>query len=158
MKNFKVNRKVKVGSYKLNDIFEGLEESWIVKNILRDKFEYMKKSVEIRIVRCKGYMWVDDIDGSIYICLDYLRKGKKEYLYLDLLHELIHVDQLKRGMNLYDTRYSYIERPTELEAYKYTIEEAKNIGMSLEEILDYLHVEWITKEEAIILAKKLNII
>jgi hypothetical protein len=158
MKNFKVNRKVKVGSYKLHDIFDGLEESWIVKNILRDKFEYMKKSVEIRIVRCNGYMWVDDIDGSIYICLDYLRKGKKEYLYLDLLHELIHVDQLKKGMNLYDTRYSYIERPTELEAYKYTIEEAKNIGMSLEEILDYLHVDWITKEEAIILAKKLNLI
>jgi hypothetical protein len=30
--------------------------------------------------------------------------------------------------------------------------------MSLEEILDYLHVDWITKEEAIILAKKLNLI
>jgi len=29
---------------------------------------------------------------------------------------------------------------------------------NLEEILDYLHVEWITKEEVIVLAKKLNLI
>jgi len=158
MENFKVNRKLKKGEYLLDEVFSGLENSWIVKNILKDKFEEMKRTVKIRIVDCNGYMWVEDSDGSIYICQNYLKKGKLRDLYLDILHELIHVLQWKKGLDLFDRRYSYYERPTEIEAYRYTIEEAKNLGMSKEEILDYLYVPWETKEKMIEFAKKLNII
>ncbi len=156
MKNFKINRKLKEGEYSLEEVFSGLEDSWIVKNVLKSEFEDMKKNVKIRIVRCKGYMWVEDSDGSIYICKEYIKKGDLRYLYLDILHELIHVRQWRRGMNLFDNNYTYVERPTEIEAYKYTIEEAKNLGMSEDEILEYLEVPWVSKEEIIELFKKLN--
>jgi len=44
-------------------------------------------------------------------------------------------------LDLFDRKYSYVDRPTEVEAYKYTVEEARNLGMKKEEILDYLKVE-----------------
>ncbi len=158
MKNFKVNRKLKKGEYKLEEVFSGLEDSWIVNNVLKEEFEEMKKTVKVRIVECKGYLWVEDSDGAIYICKEYIEKGELRDLYLDILHELIHVRQWRRGMNLFDNRYKYTERPTEIEAYKYTVEEAKMLGMSTEEILKYLEVPWASKEEIIELAKRINVI
>ena len=37
--------------------------------------------------------------------------------------------------------------PTEIESYDITVKEAKRLGMSDKEIIDYLKVEWITAEE-----------
>jgi len=158
MNAFKVNRKLKKGEYSIEEVFSGLEHSWIVKNVLKEEFEEMKKTVRIRIVDCDGYMWVEDSDGSIYICKKYLEKGNLRDLYLDILHELIHVRQWKRGADLFDRRYSYAERPTEVEAYMYTVEEAKRLGMTKEEILEYLMVPWENKEKILELAKKLNVL
>lgn len=158
MKNFSVNRKVKKGEYLIFEIFQGLEDSWIVKNVLKDEFEEMKKNVRIRVVDCKGYMWVEDSDGSIYICREYLKKGDLRDIYLDILHELIHVRQWKRGMDLFDKRYSYTERPTEIEAYKYTVEEAKNLGMSKDEIIEYLKVPWVEEAKVYELARKIGLL
>ncbi len=158
MIQIEILRDIECGEYSLEEIFKGLENSWIAKNVLKHEFNEIRKNVKIRIVNCDGYMWTDDLDGSIYICRDYLRKGKKVYLYLDILHELIHHFQWKKGLDLFDRRYSYVDRPTEVEAYKYTLEEAKQIGLSKEEILDYLKVEWISDEEWIKLAKKLNVL
>jgi uncharacterized protein YdbL (DUF1318 family) len=50
-----------------------------------------------------------------------------------------------------------VDRPTELEAYKITLDEARKIGMTEEEIEDYLYVEWITKKEHKKLAKTLGV-
>ena len=157
MKNFKVKRNIKVGEYFIKDIFEGLEDSYIIKEVLKVKQDEINK-IKVRVINCKGYMWTDDTDISIYICKEYLKKGKIEYIYLDILHEIIHVFQAKKGMNLFDTNYKYFERPTEIEAYMHTIEEAKRIGLSNKEILDYLKVEWVSEEEIVEFAKRLSII
>ncbi|MFP3189971.1 MAG: hypothetical protein RXR31_01355 [Thermoproteota archaeon] len=158
MIQFELEKNVKTGEYKLDDIFKGLENSWIAKNVLKNEFEEIRKNLRIRVVNCNGYMWTDDTDGSIYVCKEYLKKGNKLYIYLDILHEIIHHVQWKRGLDLFDRKYSYVDRPTEVEAYKYTVEEARNLGMKKEEILDYLKVEWISEEDLIRLAKKLNVI
>ncbi|MCS4539406.1 MAG: hypothetical protein HYU03_01775, partial [Thaumarchaeota archaeon] len=71
----------------------------------------------------------------------------EKHLYLDLIHELVHVRQHMEGRELFDKRYSYVDRPTEIEAYSAAVKEAKRIGMSYEEIEDYLKVEWVTDEE-----------
>jgi hypothetical protein len=73
--------------------------------------------------------------------------GNEAHIYLDVIHELVHVRQFKEGEDLYDRRYAYLERPTEIEAYKVAVEEARRIGMSDQEIVDYLRVEWVTEEE-----------
>jgi hypothetical protein len=93
------------------------------------------------------YMHVDDEDGSLVVGLDYLRDADERYLYLDTIHELIHVKQHLDGKELFDEEYSYADRPTEIEAYQCTVEEARRLGMTEEEIAQYLYVEWMTEKE-----------
>ena len=76
---------------------------------------------------------------------------------LDIIHELVHVRQQREGLDLYDRSKAYVDRETEIEAYEYTINEARRIGLSEEEILDYLTVEWITLEEYRRLADRLGV-
>ncbi len=61
------------------------------------------------------------------------------------------------GMDLYDERYSYVDRPTEIDAYRVVVEEARKLGMKEDEILDYLRVDWITEEELRRLVGRLGI-
>jgi hypothetical protein len=92
-------------------------------------------------------MYVDDEDGSLVVGMQYLRVAKAQYLYLDIIHELVHVKQYLDGRELFDEEYSYADRPTEIEAYRYTVEEARRLGMTEHEIVEYLYVEWMTKED-----------
>ncbi len=50
-------------------------------------------------------------------------------------------------------RFEYVDRPTELEAYRHTVKEARRLGMSDEEIVDYLKVTWLDEEEVRRLAR-----
>ena len=68
----------------------------------------------------------------------------------ELVKEVIQKD-------LYDRSKAYVDRETEIEAFEYTINEARKIGLSEEEILDYLSVEWITPEEYRRLADRLGV-
>jgi hypothetical protein len=61
------------------------------------------------------------------------------------------------GKSLFDANYSYVDRPTEVEAYRYAVQEAKNLGLSDERICEYLKAEWISDEELNRLVKKLNL-
>ena len=74
-----------------------------------------------------------------------------------LIHELVHVRQFREGRQLFDRRYGYTDRPTEIEAYRYAVEEAKRIGMTDEEILRYLKTEWMSEENHRKLAETLNV-
>ena len=59
----------------------------------------------------------------------------------------MHVKQQRQGLDLYDSSYVYVDRPTEIEAYEIAVEEARRLGMKDNEIFDYLHVDWISHEE-----------
>jgi hypothetical protein len=61
------------------------------------------------------------------------------------------------GKELFDIHYSYTVRPTEVEAYRHAVEEARNIGLSDERICLYLKTEWMSDEDLKRLAKALNI-
>ena len=87
----------------------------------------------------------------------YLNNGDKTDIYLDIIHELVHVKQFMEGKELFDTHYGYTERPTEIEAYLHAVNEAKNIGLSDERICQYLTTEWMSDLDFKRLAKTLNI-
>jgi hypothetical protein len=55
--------------------------------------------------------------------------------------------QFMEGKELFDVDYSYIDRPTEIEAYKYAVEEARRLGLSDERICKYLKTEWMSLED-----------
>ena len=83
--------------------------------------------------------------------------GDKIDIYLDLIHELVHIKQLMEGKELFDIHYGYTERPTEIEAYRYCVQEARRLGLSDERIRCYLWTEWMGENDFRRLAKSVNV-
>ncbi len=89
-------------------------------------------------------MGVSDEDGHMIVSTYHLKSADLKILYLDVVHELHHVKQFHEGRPLFDPKYEYPDSPTEIDAYRPTVEEAKRIGMPEAEIVEYLKVEWMT--------------
>ncbi len=145
--NFWIKRSLSIGTYKLTEISKGLEISSALKKVFRKNLAKFLDSIELTISKKPWIIWVDDKTGRVMINRDYLKDCSKKILYLDLIHELIHVKQFREGKKIFDKKYKYVERPTEIEAYKFTVEEAKRIGMDKKEIEDYLKVEWVDEND-----------
>ena len=142
-----INRMADTGSLSFMEVFLGFESVQAVKSIFRDQTEEVLANLMVDILPRPGYLRVDDETGNIVVISEYLRTGDEKHLYLDVIHELVHIKQFMEGKELFDRRYSYVDRPTEVEAYTVAVREAERIGMNREEILDYLRVEWVTEEE-----------
>ena len=91
-------------------------------------------------------MGVSDENGHLMVNKQYLATGSREDIYLDVVHELCHVKQHKEGRELFDPRYDYVDRPTEIEAYRYAVQEAKRMGLSSSEIRVYLKTEMMSNK------------
>ena len=102
-------------------------------------------------------MWVNGRNGHLMVSSRYLNEGDKVDIYLDVIHELVHVRQFMEGKELFDDRYSYVDRPTEIEAYRHTVEEARRIGLRDAEIMEYLDTEWMTNQDLERLTKTLDV-
>jgi hypothetical protein len=103
------------------------------------------------------YMYIDDEAGNVVAGLGYLKEGEETIVYLDVLHELTHIRQWHEGKALWDRRYNYVDRPTELEAYRVAVDEARRLDMTDREIAEYLRVEWTSREEHERLCKHLDV-
>jgi hypothetical protein len=154
--DIRIKREVEDGEYLLLDIFENFDESPVIPEIFSEGRKGLEEII-VRIGRSPKYMRVMQHDGSISIGRDYLRKGDALHLYLDIIHEVIHVKQQREGLPLYDQRYRYIDRPTEIEAMQITIAEARRCGMDDRDLVEYLEVPWISKEEHLELIDKLGL-
>lgn len=160
MNQIKVNRNIKDGIYTLEEIFSGLDKSEILLKIFKTTQEIQDVFSKTRVIvdPSSPYMHVKNEDASIVIGTEHLKKSEKKVLYLDIVHELVHVKQQRQGLDLYNKSYAYVDRPTEVEAYKIAVEEARRLGMKDDEIFDYLHVEWISPEEHKRLASKVGVL
>lgn len=159
MQAFKVNRDLPEGRYKLRDVFSGLEDVEPLKKSVGNS-SVLKKIIDnghVTITPDTRYMYVNDEDGGLVVGLDYLRTADTRYLYLDVIHELVHVKQYLDGKALFDESYSYVDRPTEIEAYQCTVEEGRKIGMDDDAIAEYLYVEWVTRKEHARLLRTLGV-
>lgn len=137
--------------------FQGYEKLKVVQKIFGNKTDQILNKLKVDITWFGKYMFVDDISGHLVVSSRYLKTGDKVDIYLDLIHELIHVRQYLEGRNLFDNSYSYVDRPTEIEAYSYTIKEARRIGLDDQRILQYLKTEWLNLSDFKKLAKKLKV-
>ncbi|MDH5787616.1 MAG: hypothetical protein OEZ40_04925 [Candidatus Bathyarchaeota archaeon] len=148
---------IKGTSYPITDYFKGLEKVQAVRQIFGDKTEEVLRNLQIEFTWIGGYMWVNSADGHIMVDARYLNKGDKIDVYLDLIHELVHVKQFMEGKKLFDNDYSYVERPTEVEAYRFAVEEARRLGLTDERICQYLKTEWMSNGDLKKLAKTLKV-
>ncbi|HKC79258.1 MAG TPA: hypothetical protein VKB83_04125 [Nitrosopumilaceae archaeon] len=145
----KINRNITPGDYSLAEIFNGLKEVSILMKVFKTKEELDDVFLKTKVIveESDHYMYVKNDDASVVIGFSHLKNSDPKILYLDIIHELVHVMQQRQGLDLYNKSYAYVDRPTEIEAYEIAVLEAKNLGMNDKEILDYLLVEWITPEE-----------
>lgn len=140
-----------------SEYFKGFESVKAVRNILGEETEEILKNLKVEFTWAGGYMWVNGINGHLMISSKYLNTGDKTDIYLDIVHELVHVKQFMEGKELFDTDYGYSERPTEVDAYRYAVDEARNIGLSDKRICEYLRTEWMSDYDFKKLAKTLNV-
>lgn len=155
----RINRDATYGRYKLSDIFPDIGQNPILRELFKTASELKDVLAETAVIISDGpsYMKVDNADGSILINPRHLIHSDAVILYLDIIHELVHVKQHRQGLDLYDRSKAYVDRETEIDAYAFTIKEAHRLGLTDKQILDYLRVEWITPKEHLRLAKSLNL-
>ena len=144
---FHVNRNIISGTHNLEHVFSGLEKVPVLKKVFKNKLGRVLEKTKVKIIASKFYLWVDKNSGNIFVARRYLRRGKLWTIYLDIIHELVHIKQFHEGKNLYDTRFDYVHMKTEIEAYYITVKEAKRIGICKKQIRSYLKVPWITRTE-----------
>lgn len=153
----KITRDVPLTTYPFTDFFKGFEKVEAVKKIFGQGTESVLSTLRVEFAGMRGYMGVSPDDGHLLVSAAYLKKGDLVDIYLDIIHELVHVKQFMERKELFDDNFSYTERPTEIQAYRHTVKEARKIGLNEEKICEYLKTEWMTDEEFERLAKTLNV-
>ena len=154
-----LNRNLSPGFHPLTHLVSGLEDNPVFQRIFPDlgQAEKVLKTIRANLVDRPYEMSVSNDTGDISIGHHYLQTAPAEILYVDILHELVHVRQHFEGRNLYDRSLSYVDRPTEIEAYEICVAEARRIGMTDSDLAAYLDLPWITPEEHLRLMGRLGV-
>jgi hypothetical protein len=156
---FRINRGLEPGQYRMEEVFADIRTCTVLRAVFagEEEIDSILARTKVFVVDRPKEMFVDNDDGSITIGLMHLRRALDVILYLDIIHELCHVKQHLEGRNLYDRDKSYVDRETEIEAYRITVQEARRIGLNDEAITNYLRVSWITPEEHRRLARLMDV-
>jgi hypothetical protein len=159
VRGFRVRRDAEIGEYRLADVFTGLDSSVTLLKVYGTKAEMVKimRHLKLRVVGTDWGFWLDRDTGTICIGYKHLSAAKPDFLYLDVIHVLVHVKQFLDGRDLYDQAFEYVERPTELEAYRQTVNEARRIGLGDDEILRYLRMDAVDDSELGKLMEKIGV-
>jgi hypothetical protein len=138
------------------DHFKGFEKVDIVKQIFAEGTEETLQNLPVEFTNCTLYMRVDNETGHLLINPEYFGKGDTSDIYLDIIHELVHVKQFMEGKTS-NKEQNYVQRPLEIEAYKITVNEARALGIDEAKILDYLDSDLVNEAELRMLAETLGI-
>lgn len=142
-----IDRKASVGSHPFLAVFGGFEHVQAVRSVFGAGTKEVLDGLSVEVTEGRGYMRINDDKGSIVANAKYLREGDEVDIYLDVIHELVHIRQHREGKELWDKRYEYVDRPTEIEAYGVAVAEARRLGMTEEQVAGYLKVEWIPEKD-----------
>lgn len=127
--------------------FQGFEKVEAVRSVFGDRTEEVLGSLRVGFIPNRGmYMGIRDVDGNVAVGTYHLGNSPTRTLYLDVVHELFHINQrMMNGkwfhdefMKFMQDRSLYYASPIEIPAYEHTVREAERIGMTREEILQYL--------------------
>jgi hypothetical protein len=163
---FAVQRKIAVGRHPLLDVFPGLDRlstaerhepnsakreqlhhETFVEIVPEDVWMYVAPHELPRDARGRWKPVLSEGKDCIVVGEGHLRESPSLILFLDIFHELCHIRQRHAGLELWDRNYSYVTRPTEVEAYRFVVDEARRLGVKDAVLRDYLRVEWIDEKE-----------
>lgn len=138
--------------------FKGFERVSAVRAIFGPQTAQVLRALRVEYFSARwGYMGVSDQDGHLMVSSYYLKHGKPRDIYLDVVHELVHVRQFREGKELFPDGFEYSDTPTEIEAYRHCIAEGRRLGMTDRQLFDYLKVEWMSPKEVLRLAKHVGV-
>lgn len=138
--------------------FKGFEDVPAVRAIFGSRTRQVLRSLRVEFFSSKfGFMGVSDEDGHLMVSTHYLRTGSRRDIYLDVVHELVHVKQFRDGMKLFADGFEYPDLPTEIEAYKTCLAEGRRLGMTDKELYAYLKVFWMSDKEVRRLARNVGV-
>ncbi|MFQ6012704.1 MAG: hypothetical protein ACE5LS_03560 [Thermoplasmata archaeon] len=147
MEGVKIRRDAPISLYPFLEFFQGFERVGVVVDIFGTRTRETLENLKVEFFSSRwGYMAVNDKDGHLLVSAHYLMEGDEKDIYLDIVHELVHVRQWQEGEELFPEGVGYHDRPTEVEAYRVAVEEARRIGLSEAEIREYLRVPWMDEE------------
>jgi len=145
--------------YPFTRFFRGFDRVPAVRELFGAKTVQVLRSQKVEFFSARfGYMGTSDVDGHLLISTNHLAKSPIRTVYLDIVHELCHVRQFRKGHGLFYPKLSYVDAPSEIEAYRFTVKEGQRIGMTTRELMDYLKVEWISPAEHRRLARHCGLI
>ena len=124
-----------------------LYEETLVELVDEDMWMYVAPWAVPKTARGRWHPVVTPGTDCIVIGASHLRESSALMLFMDIYHELCHVLQRKGGANLFEPGVSYVKRWTEVEAYRFVVDEARRLGVSDAFLREYLKVEWISEAE-----------
>ncbi len=154
----RIPRNIPLEYERFADHFKGFEEVEAVRAVFGSKTRQVLRNLKVEFFSSRwGFMGVSDKDGHLIVSTHYLRTGNRRDIYLDVVHELVHVRQFREGKELFADGFEYPDLPTEIEAYRTCIGEGRRLGMTDRELFEYLKVEWMSDKDVRRLARHVGV-
>jgi len=154
----RVPKNIRLKYERFSDHFQGFEEVPAIRAIFGSRTGPVLRSLKVEFISARwAYMGVNDEDGHLMVSTHYLRTGARRDIYLDVVHELVHVRQFREGKELFADGFEYPDLPTEIEAYRTCIAEGRRLGMTERELFEYLKVEWMNEKDIRKLARNVGV-
>jgi len=176
-RGFRPVRATPPGRYPLLEVFAGLEETVPFRKYPGDDTATLKvaKGTWAHVfdgpgwmyvapprtppeVRAGGFRMVESRDDVIVVGRSHLANSPRIDVYLDVIHEFLHILQRKQGRQIWPgRRIPYVDRPTEVEAYAFSVAEARRLGVPDRYLREYLEVPWVRRSEYLRLLRHLGV-
>jgi hypothetical protein len=165
-RGFSVDRSLAADRHSILRVFPGLDQLPTAAHLMPDRVRRaaLFAGTEVALIDDDVWMYVSprevplarratwkpvvspDTD-CIVVGRDHLRSSPAFTLFMDIFHELRHILQRQDGAQLFGGFKSYVQKPTEIDAYRFVVEEARMLGASDDYLRDYLRVDWIDDQE-----------
>ena len=148
------------------DYFQGFEKVEAVRSVFGEKTKEVLGRLRVSFMPNRQmYMGIRDVDGNIAVGTYHLKVSPTRTLYLDVIHELFHINQRMSDEKFFHNEFMkfmadrslYYASPIEIPAYEHTVREAERIGMTREEILGYLKFGYAPPKVWREFVKKMNL-
>ena len=174
---FRPDKSTPAGGFPLLKVFRGLEETVPFRKYPGDDRRILEaaKRTWVQVsdgpgwmyvappktppeIRAAGFRMVETKKDVIVVSRSHLANSPRMDVYLDIIHEFLHILQRKQGRDIWPSRtIPYADRPTEVEAYAFSVAEARRLGVPDRYLREYLHVTWIRKTEYLRLLRNVGV-
>jgi hypothetical protein len=165
------------GRHPLLEVFRGLEDTVPFRKYPGDDAKILSAAHEtsVELTPGPGYMYVapprtppeilaagfrmvETKDDVIVVGRSHLQNSPRMDVYLDIIHEFLHILQRRQGRVIWPrASLAYVDRPTEIEAYSFSVAEARRLGVPDSYLRKYLHAPWASRSDNLRLLRNVGV-